>query len=84
MTTRQREDRITGQQDCRKTGKQDNGEKGLQDDETSAPLKKKKRPPEEKKAPPLKFNPLANLPPLFQSVTWDAGWVVMLAGERSV
>ena len=33
----------------------------------------KKAPPLRKKAPPLKSDPLANLPLLSQSVTWDAG-----------
>ena len=36
----------------------------------------KKAPPLRKKAPPLKSDPLANLPLLSQSVTWDAGCAV--------
>ena len=39
----------------------------------------KKAPPLRKKAPPLKSDPLANLPLLSQSVTWDAGCPVIYA-----
>ena len=38
----------------------------------------KKAPPLRKKASPLKSDPLANLPLLSQSVTWDAGWLVII------